>query len=96
MRADDHPVADRRPPHPPGRGRMAVGVAWAVLLLGLWLWGRDLTDDGDLPKAPTTGDVAAAGRPIGQELPAAHAPWPPPRAAAPPRSRSARWAYGRV
>ncbi len=53
---------------------MAVGVAWAALLLGLWLWGRDLTDDGDLSKAPTTGDVAAVGRPVGQELPAAHAP----------------------
>ncbi|MEU7199822.1 class F sortase [Streptomyces sp. NPDC045470] len=74
MRADDHPVAARRPPHTPGRGRMTVGVAWAVLLLGLWQWGRDLTDGGDLAKAPTTGDVAAVGRPLEQELPAAHAP----------------------
>ncbi|MFH8409500.1 class F sortase [Streptomyces sp. NPDC018019] len=74
MRADDHPVADHRPPHGPGHGRMATGVAWAALLLGLWLWGRDLTDGGDLAEGPTTGDVAAVGRPLEQDLPAAHAP----------------------
>ncbi|MEV5592709.1 class F sortase [Streptomyces sp. NPDC052496] len=73
MRADDHPVADRHP-RGPGQGRMTVGVVWAVLLLGLWLWGRDLTDGGGLGKAPTTGDVAAVGRPLEQELPTAHAP----------------------
>ncbi|MFD7664389.1 class F sortase [Streptomyces sp. NPDC059788] len=74
MRADDHPVADRRHPHGHCHVRMAAGVAWAVLLLGLWLWGRDLTDGGDLAKGPTTGDVAAVGRPLEQDLPAAHAP----------------------
>ncbi|MEU7258891.1 class F sortase [Streptomyces rimosus] len=74
MPDDDHPVASRRPPLGPGHGRMAAGVAWAALLLGLWLWGRDLTDGGALAKGPTTGDVAAVGRPLEQDLPAAHAP----------------------
>ncbi|MFI8517196.1 class F sortase [Streptomyces sp. NPDC085481] len=53
-------------------GRALTGTAWAVLLLGLWVWGRD----GDLPSggsAPTTGDVAAVGRPLGVPLPPAHA-----------------------
>ncbi|OKI05342.1 class F sortase [Streptomyces sp. CB02923] len=74
MPAEDHAVADHRPPHGHRNGRMAAGVAWAALLLGLWLWGRDLTDGGDLAKGPTTGDVAAVGRPLEQDLPAAHAP----------------------
>ncbi len=29
---------------PAGSGRLATGIAWAVLLLGLWLWGREATD----------------------------------------------------
>ncbi|MYW28602.1 class F sortase, partial [Streptomyces sp. SID2119] len=29
------------PDRPAGTGRLLTGVAWAVLLLGLWLWGRD-------------------------------------------------------
>ncbi|MCX5200983.1 class F sortase [Streptomyces sp. NBC_00237] len=58
-----------------GKGRMLTGVAWAVLLLGLWLWGRDLTDGPGGSAAPTTGDVAAVGRPLLQvELPDAHDP----------------------
>jgi hypothetical protein len=43
-----------------------------VLLLGLWVWGRDLTD-GVAAQAPTTGDVAAVGRPPGTPA-QAHAP----------------------
>lgn len=50
------PASDR----PAGSGRLLTGVAWAVLLLGLWLWGREATDGSS---APTTGDVAAVGRP---------------------------------
>nr|WP_203611042.1 class F sortase [Streptomyces cyaneofuscatus] len=50
---------------------MLTGVAWAVLLLGLWLWGRDAS--GGM-SAPTTGDVAAVGRPLGAPLPPAHEP----------------------
>ncbi|MFD3516233.1 class F sortase [Streptomyces sp. NPDC058657] len=63
--------------HASGKGRMLTGVAWAVLLLGLWLWGRDLTDGPGGISAPTTGDVAAVGRPLLQvELPEAHDPVP--------------------
>ncbi|WP_031090883.1 class F sortase [Streptomyces sp. NRRL WC-3549] len=56
---------------PAGSGRLLTGVAWAVLLLGLWLWGREGT--GGI-SAPTTGDVAAVGRPLGAPLPPAHEP----------------------
>ncbi|MFD6275419.1 class F sortase [Streptomyces sp. NPDC060209] len=56
---------------PAGTGRLLTGVAWAVLLLGLWLWGRAATAGNS---APTTGDVAAVGRPLGVPLPAAHDP----------------------
>ncbi|MFD9498930.1 class F sortase [Streptomyces sp. NPDC060035] len=61
------PASDR----PAGSGRLLTGVAWAVLLLGLWLWGREATDGSS---APTTGDVAAVGRPLGVPLPPAHDP----------------------
>ncbi|MFG2892684.1 sortase domain-bontaining protein [Streptomyces sp. NPDC048248] len=55
-----------------GHGQLLTGVAWALLLLGLWVWGRDLTDEV-AGRLPTTGDVAAVGRPPG--APAhAHAP----------------------
>jgi sortase (surface protein transpeptidase) len=61
--------------HASGRGRMLTVLAWAVLLLGLWLWGRDLTDGPGGSSAPATGDVAAVGRPLLQvELPEAHGP----------------------
>ncbi|CAD5952446.1 class F sortase [Streptomyces cyaneofuscatus] len=59
------------PDRPAGTGRLLTGVAWAVLLLGLWLWGRDAS--GGM-SAPTTGDVAAVGRPLGAPLPPAHEP----------------------
>ncbi len=59
------------PARPAGTGRLITGVAWAVLLLGLWLWGRDAS--GGM-SAPTTGDVAAVGRPLGAPLPPAHEP----------------------
>ncbi|MEU8678496.1 class F sortase [Streptomyces sp. NPDC048560] len=59
---------------PAGTGRLLTGVAWAVLLLGLWLWGREITDGPGGSSAPTTGDVAAVGRPLGAPLPPAHKP----------------------
>ncbi|WP_327246180.1 class F sortase [Streptomyces sp. NBC_01320] len=59
---------------PAGTGRLLTGVAWATLLLGLWLWGRGITDGSGASSAPTTGDIAAVGRPHGVPLPAAHAP----------------------
>ncbi len=45
-----------------GSGRLLAGAAWAVLLLGGWLWGRG-TPDGPAARHATTGDVAAVGRP---------------------------------
>ncbi|MGQ4487927.1 class F sortase [Streptomyces sp. 372A] len=64
------------PEESPGRGRLLTGVTWAVILLGLWLWGRGITDGSGIGSAPTTGDVAAVGRPLGVPLPPAHAPIP--------------------
>lgn len=56
------------------RGRFLTGTAWAVLLLGLWLWGRDVTESGS--GGTTFGDVSAAGRRLAGErpLPDAHDP----------------------
>ncbi|GAA2982821.1 class F sortase [Streptomyces fulvorobeus] len=59
---------------PAGTGRLLTGVAWAVLLLGLWLWGREITEGPDSGSAPASGDVAAAGRPLGVPLPPPHRP----------------------
>ncbi|MFD6427086.1 class F sortase [Streptomyces sp. NPDC060198] len=74
------------PARPAGTGRLLTGVAWAVLLLGLWLWGRDATAGPGGSSAPTTGDVAAVGRPLGMPLPPAHDPLDasPPRGIAIP------------
>ncbi|MET9347792.1 class F sortase [Streptomyces termitum] len=56
--------------------RPVTGVAWAVLLLGLWLWGRDGVDGPGGSSAPTRGDIAAVGRPLDVELPPARDPLP--------------------
>ncbi|MFF8829764.1 class F sortase [Streptomyces sp. NPDC015131] len=61
----------------PGHGRLLTGVAWALLLLGLWLWGKDITSGPGGLSAPTTGDVAAVGRPLGVPLPPARPPMEP-------------------
>ncbi|WRZ92719.1 class F sortase [Streptomyces sp. NBC_01007] len=58
----------------PGTGRLLTGVAWTVLLLGLWLWGREVTDLRLGTSAPTTGDIAAVGRPPEVRLPPALKP----------------------
>ncbi|MDQ0991091.1 class F sortase [Streptomyces sp. V3I7] len=52
-----------------GAGRLLTGVTWAMLLLGLWLWGREVTDVPPGMTGPTTGDMAAVGRPDGAGLP---------------------------
>ena len=57
-----------------GTGRLLAGVTWVVLLLGLWLWGREATDVRQGVSAPATGDMAAAGRPPDVKLPPAHRP----------------------
>ncbi|WP_406837426.1 class F sortase [Streptomyces sp. AHU1] len=58
----------------PGAGRLLAGTAWLVLLLGLWLWGREVTDLRPGTSAPTTGDIAAVGRPPEVRLPPALRP----------------------
>ncbi|GAA3498303.1 class F sortase [Streptomyces prasinosporus] len=61
--------------HPPsGTGRLLAGAAWLVLLLGLWLWGREVTEVPPGTSGHTTGDMAAAGRPPRVALPPAHRP----------------------
>jgi hypothetical protein len=57
-----------------GAGRLLAGVVWALLLLGLWLWGRAVTDVPAGLSGSTTGDVAAVGRPAGSGLPPAARP----------------------
>ncbi|MFJ9146901.1 class F sortase [Streptomyces sp. NPDC102270] len=55
--------------------RLLTGVTWAVLLLGLWLWGSELTDVRHGRSASAIGDVAALGRPLeAVELPPAARP----------------------
>lgn len=51
-------------------GRLLTFAAWSVLVLGLWLWGRQLT----VAPAPLTGQAGGA---VGPRLPAAHAPLGP-------------------
>ncbi|KJY16069.1 MULTISPECIES: class F sortase [unclassified Streptomyces] len=48
-------------------GRLLTFAAWSVLVLGLWLWGRELT----VAPAPLPGQAGGA---VGAGLPAAHAP----------------------
>ncbi len=49
----------------PAGGRMLTFAAWSVLVLGLWLWGRELT----VPSGPAAGSALPG-------MPAAHAPLP--------------------
>ncbi|MFI9251474.1 class F sortase [Streptomyces sp. NPDC053069] len=47
-----------------GTGRLLTGLTWALLLLGLWLWGRGLTGVPHATDGPATGDLFAL-RPAG-------------------------------
>ena len=59
---------------PSGSGRLLAGLTWAALLLALWHWGVQVTDVRQGTSAPTTGDLAAVGRPPDAELPPAARP----------------------
>ncbi|MFF0381818.1 class F sortase [Streptomyces sp. NPDC004286] len=59
--------------HTTATGRLITVVAWAVLLLGLWLWGRDATGLPENPGGTAHGDVAGLG---GLTLPAPATPLP--------------------
>ncbi|MCP3819516.1 class F sortase [Streptomyces sp. A3M-1-3] len=63
---------------PAGTGRLITGLAWAVLLAGLWIWGRAITDVPRSGPEPPGGDVPAAGRPL-IPLPPAREPLPAAR-----------------
>ncbi|KUN01392.1 sortase [Streptomyces yokosukanensis] len=52
--SDDHE-------HPTLPGRLTTVLAWALLLLGLWLWGRALTGVPQGTGGPATGDAFALG-----------------------------------
>ncbi|MGA5038428.1 class F sortase [Streptomyces capoamus] len=48
-----------------GTGRLVTGLAWVVLLFGLWLWGRAVTDVPQGADVPAAGDVPAGDRDAG-------------------------------
>ncbi|MGW2617326.1 class F sortase [Streptomyces sp. NPDC001500] len=56
-------------------GRLAAGLTWAVLLSGLWLWGRATTEVRHVTAVPAAAVRApqtwlpAAAKPLGQALP---------------------------
>ncbi|MEU7137258.1 class F sortase [Streptomyces sp. NPDC046261] len=58
-----------------GYSRLLTRVAWAALLMALWLLGNGNTEE-PITTAPKTGDVATAGRPPAHSLPPAHGPLP--------------------
>ncbi|MFE9935791.1 class F sortase [Streptomyces hirsutus] len=69
-----HPERPGHPVRPVRPGRLLTGVAWVVLLLVLWLWGGEGPDLRFGGSEPSTGDMAAAGRPPRADLPPAHRP----------------------
>ncbi|MFI9805999.1 class F sortase [Streptomyces sp. NPDC052301] len=46
-----------------GGDRLLTVLAWTLLLLGLWLWGRGVSDGAQGTDGPATGGLFAAGRP---------------------------------
>ncbi|MER7465428.1 class F sortase [Streptomyces sp. NPDC097981] len=57
-------------PKSSGGGRLLTFAAWSVLVLGLWLWGREITG---VPPSPSAGMAGESAIPV-PGLPAAHAP----------------------
>ena len=46
-------TCDREHPHTTtGTGRLLTVLSWAVLLFGLWLWGREITGLPDRTGGP--------------------------------------------
>ncbi|MFF5535483.1 class F sortase [Streptomyces cinerochromogenes] len=48
-----------------GTGRLLTVLTWALLLCGLWLWGRGVTGVPEGTGGPATGGVLALGRDAG-------------------------------
>ncbi|EYT78185.1 hypothetical protein ACFPC0_11225 [Streptomyces andamanensis] len=63
-----------------GAGRVLAAVLWVALLLALWQWGAS-ADVQRSPAVPTTGDMAAVGRPA-QDHPDRRAELPGPAVSA--------------
>ncbi|WP_129842359.1 class F sortase [Streptomyces sp. RFCAC02] len=64
------------------RGRLLAAATWALLLTGVWLWGRALTEDGGAAARPAHEAVSDRGAGAGADaLPPAARPLP---GAAPP------------
>ncbi|MFJ7078078.1 class F sortase [Streptomyces sp. NPDC098781] len=57
-----------------GGGRLLMAAVWTLLLLGLWLWGWEVTDVRHKASAPVSGDIPAVGRPASPRLPSAARP----------------------
>ncbi|GHE40768.1 class F sortase [Streptomyces vinaceus] len=57
-------------PRSSGGGRLLTFAAWSVLVLGLWLWGREITG---VPPSASSGPAGGSALPV-PGLPAAHAP----------------------
>jgi sortase (surface protein transpeptidase) len=62
--------------HTTGTGRLATGLTWALLLSGLWLWGRGVTGVPHTSDGPATGGLFAVAprlpspaKPLGDALP---------------------------
>lgn len=45
-----------------GTGRLVTGLAWTLLLFGLWLWGCEVTEGERSAEGSATGDVVGVGR----------------------------------
>ncbi|MGV9357069.1 class F sortase [Streptomyces misionensis] len=58
------------------RGRLCTALTWAVLLLGLWLWGRAVTAVPQGTRHPATGDLFALGATAPVRLPPPARPLP--------------------
>ncbi|MFF0218831.1 class F sortase [Streptomyces vinaceus] len=63
-------MTDSGEPRSSGGGRLLTFAAWSVLVLGLWLWGREITG---VPPSTSSGPAGGSALPV-PGLPAAHAP----------------------